>query len=64
MRRDAPGAVLLSTELVVNRDWKGAMLLSRSKPDASDVRKAKCVPLCGKNIVGSYESMPGLYLKP
>jgi len=50
MHQDAPAALMSVTAVVVNGDWKGAVLSPWGKPGASDVRNVKCVPLCGKKL--------------
>ena len=50
MHQDSPAAVIQTTVVVVNGDWKGAVLLLLRKPGASDVRNMKCVPLCGEQL--------------
>lgn len=50
MHQDPPAAVIEITAVVVNGDWKGAVLLPWRKRGASEVQNVKCVPLCGEKL--------------
>lgn len=50
MHEDTPAAGIQIPAVVANKAWEGAVLLLQRKPSASDVRKVKCMFLCGKRL--------------